>query len=295
MTSRSLLVALYLLLTSLPALSCQGRPFGQPGANVGLSSLPLTYSNSTATANIPVTVTLPPVMNGNCNLALIVGTGYPTAFTLINNQNPQNALTFTIGGPFEFNGDTFSMSMYATQGQIYNFQIPVIIPANQTGKPAGSYQHNLRIRLVNVITGGAFAETYVPVTATIATTCVLPPPSLSALDFSSAIGNGAITTAFQRTFSFANAGCSGPARLSLSGNAMALPGSQARIHYSASAMLGSTNVFLDTRTATSSFANAVSAPVSSMIPVTVTALPTATQLPAGTYSATLRVSLEPSQ
>lgn len=290
-----LLMLLFALSTDASAQQCQGRPFGNPTATVGIPSLTFAYSGQLAIATIPVTVTLPPLMNGNCNLSLLVEAGYPMQLTLPNTQTPQNTLTYSIGTPFEFNGSNFSTSMYATQGQIYDFQIPVRIPANQTGKPAGAYQRYLSIRLLNTINGAAFSDIPVLVTAQVADTCTLPPPSLSALDFSPAIVNGTIPAPFQRSFSFANAGCNGPARLTLTAQPLTKPGGSTPIHFSASAILGSTAVSLDTQISASSFATFISAPVSAMLPVTVTVLPTITPLQAGHYSSNLRVSLEPAQ
>ncbi len=279
---------------SSPALACQGRPFGQPAATVGIPSLTLAYSGTLAIGYIPVTVTLPPVMNGNCHLSLMIEAGFPMQLSLQHTQSPQHGLTYTIGSPFEFNGSGFHNYMYASQGQIYEYQIPVRIPADQTGKPAGSYHRYLSIRLINAINGSPFSDILVLVAAQVATSCTLPPPSLASLDFSSAIINGNIPTPFQRTFSFFNAGCNGPARLSLSGQPLRAT-SNAEIHFTASAILGGTGVTLNTREGAQSFSNAISAPVSGAIPISVTVLPTSSPLPAGDYSSVLTVSLEPVQ
>ena len=290
-----LLILLFGLSTEASAQQCQGRPFGNPTATVGIPSLSFAYSGQLAIATIPVTVTLPPLMNGNCNLSLLVEAGYPMQLTLPHTQAPQNTLTYSIGSPFEFNGSSFSTYMYATQGQVYDFQIPIRIPANQTNKPAGSYQRHLSIRLLNTINGAAFSDIPVLVTVHVAGTCTLPPPTTSLLDFTPAIVNGAILAPFQRSFSFANAGCNGPARLTLTAQPLTKPGGSTPIHFTANAVLGSTAVSLDTQISASSFADAVNAPVSAMLPVTVTVLPSSLPLQAGDYSSNLRVSLEPAQ
>lgn len=296
MTLRNLLLILLCAFsTEASAQQCQGRPFGNPTATVGVPSLTIAYSGQLAIGTIPVTVTLPPLMNGNCSLSLMVEAGYPMQLTLQHAQTPQNTLTYSIGNPFEYNGSSFTTYMYATQGQVYDFQIPVRIPANQTGKPAGAYQRYLSIRLLNTINGGAFSDIPVLVTAQVAGTCTLPPPTTSLLDLTPAIVNGTVPAAFQRSFSFANAGCNGPARMTLTAQPLTKPGGSTPIHFSASAMLGSTAVSLDTQISTSSFANFISEPVSAMVPVTVTVLPTAMPLQAGHYSSNLRVSLEPAQ
>lgn len=296
MTLRTLLLMiLFCVSTNASAQQCQGRPFGNPTATVGIPSLTLTYSGQLAIGTIPVTVNLPPVMNGNCNLSLSVEAGYPMELTLQHTQAPQHTLTYSIGSPFEFSGTSFHTFMYATQGQVYDFQIPIRIPANQIGKPAGNYQRYLSIRLLNTINGAAFSDIPVLVTAEVAGTCTLPSPTTSVLDFTPAIVNGSIPAAFQRSVSFSNAGCNGPARLTLTAQPLSKLGGTTPIHFSASAMLGSTAVSLDTQISTSSFANFISAPASSVVPVSVTVLPTATPLQAGHYSSTLRVSLEPAQ
>lgn len=290
-----LLILLFGFSTGASAQQCQGRPFGNPTLTVGIPSLTFAYSGQLAIGTIPVTVTLPPVMNGNCNLSLLVEAGYPMQLTLQQAQNPQNTLTYSIGSPFEYNGSSFNTYMYATQGQVYHFQIPVRIPASQTGKPAGAYQRYLSIRLLNAINGAAFSDIPVLVTAQVVGTCTLPPPTTSLLDFAPAFVNGTVPAPFQRSFSFPNAGCNGPARLTLSAQPLTKAGGGTPIHFSASAVLGSTAVSLDTRVAASSFATAISAPVSSSVPVTVTVAPTITPLQAGAYSSSLRVSLEPAQ
>lgn len=289
------LLILFWISTGTSAFACQGRPFGQPTATVGIPALTLSYSGALAIGTIPVTVTLPPVMNGNCHLSLMVEAGYPMQLTLQHAQTPQNMLTYSIGSPFEFNGSSFHTYMYAAQGQVYDFQVPVRIPANQNRKPAGPYQRYLSIRLLNTINGAAFSDIPVLVTAQVAGTCTLPPPTTSVLDFSPAIVNGSIPVAFQRSLSFSNAGCNGPARLTLAAQPLTKPGGGTPIHFSASAVLGGTAVSLDTQATASSFTNAISAPESGSVPVTVTVLPTAAPLPAGIYSSHLRVSLEPAQ
>lgn len=295
MTQRILIFFLSLWGVAAPVQACQGRPFGNPTATVGVPSLTMTYSGQLAVATIPVTVTLPPLMNGGCNLSLSVEAGHPIQLTLQHTQSAQHTLTYSIGSPFEFSGTSFHTYMYATQGQVYSFEIPVRIPANQPQKAAGTYQRTLSIRLINTINGAPFTDIPVLVSAHIAGTCTLPPPPTSVLDFSPGIINGAIPAPFQRTVSFANAGCNSPARLTLSAQPLMKAGANSPIHFSAHAVLGSNAVTLDTQSATTSFANGISAPASTILPIAVTILPTVTPLQAGTYSSSLRVSIEPAQ
>lgn len=279
------------------AYACQGRPYGSPTFTIG-PSLTLNYSGTLTAGSIPVTVTMPTGMITHCNLGFLVYTEpRPIVWTLQSTQSPQSTLSYSITAPFEYTGDSMIHRIYATKVQTFEFSIPFQIPANQTGRPAGSYQRVFTTRLYNVITGGAFQETSVLVTVNIAPSCTLPPPTASVLDFSPAIQNGRIPATYQRTLSFNNAGCNGPARITLSGQPMKIPGNATApsIHYAANAILGNAAVTLDTRASSSSIANMVTAPVSGSIPVSITVLPTAAPLLAGTYSSVLQVSLEPSQ
>jgi hypothetical protein len=296
MTIRAYILAIVFSIGApLATSACEGRPIGQPTLSVHTSSVMLNYSGAVAITNVPVTVTLPALMSKNCNLGLLVEAGYLEPSNLPNTQYPQHALTYGVGSPFESDGSTAIYRMYATQGQVYEFDIPIRIPANQINKPAGEYRRSLSIRLINMLIGNSFYDGTLLVTATINTSCTLPPPSLSVLDFSGAVVNGTIPAPFERSLSFSNAGCNGPAKLTLAGQALAHTNGSAQIHYTASAILGASATKLDTQSAAFAFANAINAPASNLIPVSITVLPTTTPLLAGTYSSILRVSLEPSQ
>ena len=290
------LVGCGLALFSHQAVACDGRPFGQPTLTLNAPSLALSYSGTLAHDYIPARVTFPTGFNGICTLVIEVSTAqWPMVSTLENVQAPQHALTFYLPPLFEWNGGSYNQWVYGGSGQVVDAAIPFTIPANQSNKPAGLYRRDMNVKLKNVIRGGYYYDGYLTLTATVASSCTLPPPTLSALDFTPAIVNGTIPAAYLRSFSLPNAGCNGPARLTLSAQPLTRPGGGTPIHFSASAVLGSTAVSLDTRVAASSFATAISAPVSSSVPVTVTVAPTITPLQAGAYSSNLRVSLEPAQ
>lgn len=285
------LAVLFWLLANADARACSS---GASHPSFTVTSLDLAYAESLATGTVQFTITMPTGFTGSCYLALHVGNPQ-TIQSLQHAHNPQATLSYSLGAPFYFTGAAMAYQFAAAPAQVLSISMPVHIPANQTGKPAGTYQRLLNVRLNNVVRGGTFQETTFLIAATIAPSCVLPPPTLAALDFSGAIHNGTIPAAFQRTLSFNDAGCNGPARLTLSGQPMRKPSSTDAIHYSANAIFGGTPLTLDTRAGGIAFANTISAPQTGPIPLSVTVLPTAAALSAGTYRSTLRVSLEPAQ
>ena len=295
-TFPAIIVAWFTLCLPQIAGACDGRPFGSPTLTLNTTNISLTYSGTSAHSYIPATVTLPSGFSGTCTLVIDVFTNqHPMQSTFEHTQASQNTLNFYLPPPFEWNGGSYIQWIYGGQGQVIETNIPFTIPANQLNKPAGLYRRDFIVRLRNVIRGGYYFEGYLTASATVATSCNLPPPSLSSVDFSGAVINGTIPAPFQRSLSFSNAGCNSPARLTLAGQALRHPNSPARIHYTASAILGASAITLDTQTSAFVFANAIGAPASNSIPVSITVLPSTAPLPAGTYSSILRVSLEPSQ
>lgn len=289
MTARTVLTVFFLAVLAFAdnAAACRGAAptfsFNQ--------TITLTYTGAAATAVLPITVKTPPAFQ-----ACIIGISLapdPYTSTLQHTQN-NDTLTYSVGSPFWFSGYDFAYQFQASPNQTIEIQVPIHIPANQSGKPAGTYQRLFNVRLRNVVYGGYHQQADLWVNALVAPVCTLPPPSLAVMDFSAAVHNGAIPTAFQRTLAFDNAGCNGPARLTLSGQPMK-PAAAGTIHYTANATLGGTPVTLDTRAATTSFATNISAAASGQIPLTVTVLPSPTPLPAGRYTSSLRISLEPAQ
>lgn len=275
------------------SIACIGRPTAYPTITHE-TSVSITYTGALAHGTAVATIRFPPGFTGICGTSLVLRPN-TLVLTLQHAQNPQAALTYGFSHTFWFTGDSFVTDVYGGPGQVVDVSIPFMLPANQTGKPAGLYQQHFNLRLLNRTNGGLYHESHINLSATVASSCTLPHPSLSALDFTPAIVNGTIPTAFQRSFSFANAGCNGPARLTLAAQPLTKPGGGTPIHFSASAVLGGTAASLDTQATASSFTNAISAPDSGSVPVTVTVLPTAAPLPAGIYSSYLRVSLEPAQ
>lgn len=286
-----LLSFVFWLLASAEAHACSSAA-NYPTLTV--TPLSLAYTETPATGTVQFTITMPTGFTGSCYLALHVGNPQ-TIQSLQHAPNPQATLSYSLGAPFYFTGAAMAYQFAAAPAQVLSISMPVHIPANQTGKPSGTYQSLMEVRLSNVVRGGNYKVTTVLIEAIVAPSCTLPPPTLSALDFSAAIHNGTIPVAFQRTLSFNDAGCNGPARLTLAGEPMKRVGGIETIHYSASAILGGTPVTLDTRTGPFAFANAVSAPQETPIPLSVTVQPTPGALAAGTYRSTLRVSLEPAQ
>jgi hypothetical protein len=286
-------LALMLLLGSLRSAEACTIP-AVPSISIQYATT-VNYTGDRIVGSIPYTVQFPPNFPANCPISLTIYTNPMGQFTLPNVQNGQASLAFSITSPFDWNGYEFYTFITGGPNLTWTSTIPVLLSANQTGKPPGTYQRLFTFRLNNVIRGGTLYEGNVQFSATVASTCTLPPPSSTVLDFSPAIVNGSIPAPLQRTLSFNNAGCNGPAKLTLAGHPMKVPGNADSIHYSASAALGNTPVLLDTRTSAVAFANAVTAPQSGQIPVTITTLPTSAKLAAGTYTSTLRVSLEPAQ
>ena len=283
------LAVLFWLVANTDAHACS---YGASYPSFTVTSLNLAYTETLATGTIQFTVTMPSRLTGSCTLALTMAN---VQTSLQNIQNPQAMLAYTIGAPFYFSGTNVLYQFPASQGQVILVAMPVHIPANQLGKPSGTYQRLLSVSLKNVVMGSNYQETPVLITATVAPSCVLPAPTLSAVDFTAALHNGHIPAPFQRALTFNDAGCNGPARLTLSGQPMRKPSSTDAIHYSANAIFGGTPLTLDTRAGGIAFANAIGAPQTGPIPLSVTVLPTAAALSAGTYRSTLRVSLEPAQ
>lgn len=275
------------------SLACIGRPTAYPTATHD-NSISITYSGALRHGTVPLSVQFPTGFTGLCGAAFVIRTS-PIVQSLPHSQIPGAVLNYGFSHTFYFTGDSWIADIYGGPGQTVDLNIPFIIPANQINKPAGTYAIQFNTRLINRNNGAIFHESYINLAATVASSCTLPPPSLSALDFTEAIINGKIPAAFQRTFSLSNAGCNGPARLSLAALPMIRSGGGAPIHFSASAVLGGTNVVLDTQIASASSVSNITAPEYGSVPVTVTVLPTAVPLAAGTYSSILRVSLEPAQ
>lgn len=273
------------------ASACTGK-YGEAPA-ISINQHPeFNYTGAAITRNVEFVITTPAGFNGQCLIGLIVEIPY-NGQNLFHAQG-LGALPYSVGGPFDNQG-AWLHQIYMTQSQTASVVMTITIPANYNRAPAGRYKRYLITRLTNLVRGGNFSETTLSIGATVSSSCALSAPSLSSLDFSSAISNGTIPTSSQRTLSFDASGCNGPARLTLTGQPMTRAGSLASIHYSATATLGGTPVTLDTRNTSASSANNISAPDAGQIPMTITVLPSSVPLAAGTYSSILRVGLEPAQ
>ena len=254
----------------------------------------LVYQGQSVTGTVRFTATTGS-FNGSCMLGYSLGT-WQTVHALTHTQNPQATLPYSIGSPFWHSGLSYRNQFQVMQRQVVTIDMPVTIPANFLGRPAGTYRQIIPVDLMNTVVGGTLATQTLVMNVTVPSTCTLPPPSQALVDFSGAVDGGEIRVPYQQSISFSNAGCTGPARLSLSALPLRAEGNAGdTIHFAAAATLGSTSVTLDTRVAETSFATQITAAESGIIPLSITALPTTGTLAAGTYSSTLRVRLEPAQ
>lgn len=278
------------LVFASPSFACGYGPqvsFAQPS--------PVAYTEAGANFTVPATITFPNGFHGSCFVSAVINNAPYLFQNLLHSPQSSNGLTVHVLSPFWFTGTEYMTQFTGVQNQILTMNIPLSIPANQFGRAAGTYQNTFTLHLKNIM-GGTFQSLPLVLSAHIQPSCSLPPPSVASLDFSAGIHNGIVAMPVQHTLTFANAGCTGPARLSLSGQPLRLPNNPtATLHFTSTASLGSANVSLDTRQDFSAFTVAHSAPASGTIPLAITLLPTANQLPAGTYSSVLTVSLEPAQ
>jgi hypothetical protein len=142
-----------------------------------------------------------------------------------------------------------------------------------------------------------------PVTGSVAKVCQFTAPTSPTLNFTSAIANGQPNPGHVRSVTFDGVSCTSPTIVRLSGDAMQLqpagtsPGFDSHIHYRASARFNAASAVLDTSVASEASAgtpNTTSgATVNGSITVDVNLL-AGNPLLAGTYAATLTVSIDPS-
>lgn len=284
------IIAVGTLIFASPSSACGHGPqisFAQPS--------PVAYTEAGANFTVPATITFPNGFHGSCFVSAVINNAPYLFQNILHSPQSSNGLTIHVLSPFWFSGTEYVTQFTGMQNQNLTMDIPLSIPANQLGRAAGTYQNTFTLHLKNIM-GGTFQSLPLVISAHIQPSCTLPPPSVASLDFSAGIHNGIVTMPVQHTLTFNNAGCTGPARLSLSGQPLRLSNNPiAALHFTSTATLGSNSVNLDTRQNTSAFTIANSAPASGTIPLSITLLPNGNRLPAGTYSSVLTVSLEPAQ
>ena len=171
----------------------------------------------------------------------------------------------------------------------------------------GAYNDTNLVAQVFDKTGSIFtllrAQT-MPVSGTVAKVCQFTQPTTPTLNFTSAIANGLPKPDHVRSLTFDGLSCTAPTIVRLSGNAMqpqqpvgASPGFDSQIHYRASARFNAASTVLDTSEASEASSTmrstTMGATVNGSVSVEVNLL-AGRPLVAGTYAATLTISVDPS-
>lgn len=252
----------------------------------------MSYQGLAASITVTINVTTPSNARSTCQASLQLDPG-SSGDRLYGPAGASLAYQASSLFPWDPGWNRVQIAIPPNATKTYSFTFS--LPAGQA-PPVGAYSRSFELRLYDTLLGGMIRSNQFTISATVTTTCDLPPPDLAALDFSAAVHAGRIPTQVQQQVTFRNAGCNGPTRLTLSGTAMRNPTSpdQAEIPYTATALIGSRQLTLDTVTAGSAFIETSAATGGGNIPVTITVPPTGV-LPAGRYRSTLTVSLAPAQ
>lgn len=268
---------------SLTLIVRNGNTSGNCDASVSFrraAGIPATLSQSGSTLSYS--------LEKPGNLTLITQTGFTT-----NNTPPA-------ANRIDFQNIGAGTSASAT--------LTLRIPAGQISA-AGSYGDSIDLELLRLTnanqTNGLVRATPIAVSATVLSKCSLPAPSLSNLNFSSAISNGRPNAGVAQRTTFSNVACTAPTRLRLTGGALqpaaptpARPGFDNFINYRAAGVFGSASSTLTTTTNTASVDSvqkniASGATTNGSIAIDVN-LVNGNPIIAGTYTGTLTVTIDPS-
>lgn len=190
-------------------------------------------------------------------------------------------------------------------GNVGTAVVQLSIPARQVVSD-GFYSDAALMAHVFDRTGSVFTllkAAPAPVTATVAKVCEFGAPSSPTLNFSAAIANGLPDPGYVQSAQFTNVSCTAPSLVRLSGDALRLAGAPSapsgldnQIHFRAIAQLSAANAVLDTRVGTDAASPtrnvAVGTTINGSLGVDVNLVP-GKPLLAGTYAATLTVSIDP--
>jgi hypothetical protein len=232
--------------------------------------------------------TVPPRMSGSGLL------GYD-----VRAQNGAASLVFGGGAPLS------TVTVDIGIGNVGAALVQISVPAGQVVSD-GLYSDAGLIAQVFDRSGSIFTllkSSVMPVSGSVAKVCQFSAPSTPTLNFTAAISNGIPDPAYVRSLTFDSVNCTAPSTVRLSGSAMqptqpsgAPPGLDNRIHYRASASFNAASAVLDTRTTndvSSTARNTITgATVNGSMGLDVNLL-AGKPLIAGTYTATLTVSIDP--
>jgi len=156
--------------------------------------------------------------------------------------------------------------------------------------------HTQTITLSLYENGSLVARAPMTITVNVPSACTLPPPDVSALDFSAGISAARVQQGFTQRAVIQGASCSGPGRLTLrappmSTSAVPSPGFTSNIDFTATARKGAASAQLSTSTATEAAITVTgdNSPITVDVSLQSGGLP----LVAGQYASTLRLTLEP--
>jgi hypothetical protein len=286
------LMALLLAWPWFPTTAEAGQNCGVPPRtalanpiNVGANYDPTAPVN----ANIPVTMTFqaPPGL-GPCVLWITLTRG------------PSGSMSGPGGAhlSYDFSGalhtayyDVLNLNQDAN-GNVPDASGGIVIGAHQN-VPAGTYSDTLTINVNSA--GATLSKSTLTVSATVSSSCALPAPTLSSLDFTPGILNGRATS-YRQTTTIQGASCTGPATLTLRGTPLTTSTSVAAftnsINYNATATFGPATASLSTASAAQASTSVPA--VTGAVTIGVALADGGKPLAAGSYSSILSIVLEPS-
>ncbi|WP_414462425.1 hypothetical protein [Hyphomicrobium sp. DY-1] len=287
-----LLPCLLLLLMSLPAEA--GQNCGAKGGKTLTIAQPIVLSGNydpTAAGNVVVPgviqVGAPPGL-GPCVAWVTLSKGQVGGMV-----GPGGAhLAYGFSGAFQTAGQEVLNISVDGNGYGPPQSGALVIGAGQH-VPAGTYSETRMINVSSVST--LLSQQSLVVSATVVSSCTLPAPATSHLDFSQGISAAHVVAGYAMATSIAGASCTGPSVLRLKGGPMvttAAAGNLAsKIDYKATAVFGGVTAALST----SSQAEAQSSvgAVSGAVSIDVSLVDEGKTLAAGNYNAMLSVVLEP--
>jgi hypothetical protein len=234
--------------------------------------------------------TMPARMSGAGVLNYDVQLAGGVASLLYTGGNPLTSQPIVIGGPG--NPGTATVQISIPMGQVV---------------ADGAYSDANLVAQVFDKTGSTFtllrAQT-MPVNGSVVKVCQFTQPTNPTLNFTSAIANGLPKPDHVRSLTLDGLSCTAPTMVRLSGNAMQpqqpmgnSPGFDSLIHYRASARFNAASALLDTSVASEASSTvrstATGATVNGSMSIDVNLL-AGNPLMAGTYGATLTISIDPS-
>ena len=276
-------------------------------ANLGTYTPP----DMPAAVRVDITIELKTSGEGTCHGALtFYRAGLPAAmrvdggsatrgYTIQSAPAGGDALLFAAWPPV---GRTLDFTVQAGWGT-RSVTLPVYVAAASGWSQSGPYADTVLVKVIDRAAGGWRIVRYRPFTvaAAVGQACDLPAPSISSLDFSSAIKNGLANTT-SLTVTFSGVACSAPARIRLHGepliNPMIPPAANFDnfIDWRADATFGAARALLDTRQTnevTSAARNVVSGATQAGVITVEVQLVAGRPVVAGHYSNVLTVSIDP--